>query len=826
MNVLTLGARVIGPEPALRVRAGVPRRDVQRRAAPPAPARQGPRDRAADAIDDASRWRHSRPWRPTARLSAVPRRTPASSTRCATRRRERWAERLFDRDTRLWTDDPTSQAAIADRLGWLDAPAHFTAADRRARGLRRRHPRRGLHDRGRRWAWAASSLAPDVLRRTFGTPEGWLDAARPRLDRPGGRRPRPSTTSTRSRRSGSSPASPARRPSRSRSRPTPGRASRRRSRRAGRDQTPGEFFVAITDPGQEPRRDPPPRRAPRGVPQPARHRRPLLRADVRRARAGGAHRARSRRAARRRPRRCSADCREPGPATQPGRRSSGWPSASLAAGRPRQADVRRRPGDRELRRVGRAAHRREHRQARRRDRAGRPGAARRRRRRTAADRVFVGLPLAPGDGEARAARLATSARSTSCEAAGHPVIRIELDDPIDLAGEMRPLGGRDGDRRGRPRDRPVRPAERRGGQGAHARCSLAGEAVRRLPARPADAGAMATSVRRRSASATTASPSALRTARSAGSPPERLPRDPGLHRADTGRATRRSRGSGRARGRPTLRDDGRLRPALPPLDRPAPQGRPADRLVPPADRGPPGRPADPRLAVHVRPAHRRPGARATREAFGRTICRSSRSTRRRPGRGPGRPRAAPSSLAHSADRRLRHAASGSSVSAGWARTWSAACSATGTRSSPTTGRRRRRREIAGEGADGRRSRIAELVPKLEKPRAVWIMVPAGDATEAQIDELLRPPRAGRHDRRRRQHELPRRRAPPRRARRRKGIELRRRRRLRRDLGPRQRLLPDGRRRARGRRRRSSRSSARSPRRTATSTSAGPARATT
>ncbi len=44
-------------------------------------------------------------------------------------------------------------------------------------------------------------------------------------------------------------------------------------------------------------------------------------------------------------------------------------------------------------------------------------------------------------------------------------------------------------------------------------------------------------------------------------------------------------------------------------------------------------------------------------------------------------------------------------------------------------------EIAGEGADAAFS-IAELVGKLEKPRAVWVMVPAGDATEAQIEELL------------------------------------------------------------------------------------------
>jgi 6-phosphogluconate dehydrogenase len=45
------------------------------------------------------------------------------------------------------------------------------------------------------------------------------------------------------------------------------------------------------------------------------------------------------------------------------------------------------------------------------------------------------------------------------------------------------------------------------------------------------------------------------------------------------------------------------------------------------------------------------------------------------------------------------------------------------------------REIVGEGAIGAFS-IEELVGKLAAPRAVWIMVPAGDATEAQIVELL------------------------------------------------------------------------------------------
>ena len=46
------------------------------------------------------------------------------------------------------------------------------------------------------------------------------------------------------------------------------------------------------------------------------------------------------------------------------------------------------------------------------------------------------------------------------------------------------------------------------------------------------------------------------------------------------------------------------------------------------------------------------------------------------------------------------------------------------------------REIMTEGAEGAFT-LAELVAKLAKPRAVWVMVPSGDATESMIDELLK-----------------------------------------------------------------------------------------
>ena len=129
--------------------------------------------------------------------------------------------------------------------------------------------------------------------------------------------------------------------------------------------------------GQERRGAGPLGRLPRGLPEPTRHRRSLLGADVRRTGAGVAHRPRSG---------CPPRLghhhawRVPpaGPERQP-RRLARSRHRDPGGRRSRQADIPHRRRDRELRRMAGAAHRREHRQTRCGDRADRPGAARRRR---------------------------------------------------------------------------------------------------------------------------------------------------------------------------------------------------------------------------------------------------------------------------------------------------------------------------------------------------------------------------------------------------------------------------------------------------------------
>ena len=89
-------------------------------------------------------------------------------------RDDSWAERLFAHDTTLWSTDPRVQAGIAERLGWLDSPSHFVTQIAPLEGFGER-----IRDAGFTTAIVAgmggSSLAPEVLVRTFGRSDGWLD---------------------------------------------------------------------------------------------------------------------------------------------------------------------------------------------------------------------------------------------------------------------------------------------------------------------------------------------------------------------------------------------------------------------------------------------------------------------------------------------------------------------------------------------------------------------------------------------------------------------------------------------------------------------------
>ena len=86
---------------------------------------------------------------------------------------DRWAARLFERDTSLWTKDPGVAEAIADRLGWLDAPAHFAIQAAALEGFGDGAREAGF-DTAVVMGMGGSSLAPDILHRTFGSVEGYL----------------------------------------------------------------------------------------------------------------------------------------------------------------------------------------------------------------------------------------------------------------------------------------------------------------------------------------------------------------------------------------------------------------------------------------------------------------------------------------------------------------------------------------------------------------------------------------------------------------------------------------------------------------------------
>jgi glucose-6-phosphate isomerase len=96
---------------------------------------------------------------------------------------ERWASRLGARDTTLWTTDPAVAATIANRLGWLDAPASFTdeiaELEAWAEGIRGAGFTHAVV-----YGMGGSSLAPEVLaqvlpRSTRGVRVAVLDSTDP-----------------------------------------------------------------------------------------------------------------------------------------------------------------------------------------------------------------------------------------------------------------------------------------------------------------------------------------------------------------------------------------------------------------------------------------------------------------------------------------------------------------------------------------------------------------------------------------------------------------------------------------------------------------------
>ena len=96
------------------------------------------------------------------------------ATVAAHAQRDDWARRLLDRDTTLWSDDPGVRAAIADRLGWLDALDHFTGQIAALEGFGDAARVAGFRT-AVVMGMGGSSLAPEVLDRTFGTADGYLD---------------------------------------------------------------------------------------------------------------------------------------------------------------------------------------------------------------------------------------------------------------------------------------------------------------------------------------------------------------------------------------------------------------------------------------------------------------------------------------------------------------------------------------------------------------------------------------------------------------------------------------------------------------------------
>jgi glucose-6-phosphate isomerase len=94
-----------------------------------------------------------------------------------------WAERIWERDATVWTDEADVAIKIGARLGWLDAPAHFRPVTDDLRAFAEGLREAGL-DRALVCGMGGSSLAPEVLGLAYpmgvgGIPVGVLDSTDP-----------------------------------------------------------------------------------------------------------------------------------------------------------------------------------------------------------------------------------------------------------------------------------------------------------------------------------------------------------------------------------------------------------------------------------------------------------------------------------------------------------------------------------------------------------------------------------------------------------------------------------------------------------------------
>jgi glucose-6-phosphate isomerase len=108
------------------------------------------------------------------RLSLPPEAERAVRVRIARLEAEGFAARLERHDATLWSADAAHRAVAVNRLGWLDSPATMRAQTGAFRDFAA-EVRGDGYTRAVLLGMGGSSLAPEVLRRSFGVAPGFLD---------------------------------------------------------------------------------------------------------------------------------------------------------------------------------------------------------------------------------------------------------------------------------------------------------------------------------------------------------------------------------------------------------------------------------------------------------------------------------------------------------------------------------------------------------------------------------------------------------------------------------------------------------------------------